>query len=700
MADVITTLIDLGTPINVTVEANGAEWIAEENRRDNEAQRVQAETVRTENENIRKQAENQRIQNENLRKRTVETIEREYAPRLNAVESGSPKGVFGSLALLQTDTNANTTEGKKYTYITTDNGNWNYWDSTTSTWKAGGLYQSVKGEAYNININDADNNFEANNVEDALKEVAIKNQASNALVGKATGELLSIYTAPAKARKLDILGNTIATPTDPTKPISPDNPAILESVGEGNLFDGLLESGGYFNGVKGSATSYIRSVNKFHIQPNTAYTVSNNKGNTNGNIIWFDKGGNFISNSSDLVNQISPRNAYQCAINIFATNINIADYTWCQLNYGSTPQPYVPYGSFKVHVCGKNLLPNNATTQTINGVTFTVNPDKSITANGTATSNISLSIVYSMNYSQNAGNYILSGCPSNGSETTFLLRTGGLNVPNVYDLGNGASYTLKTKSNIGVALDIKSGYTCNNLVFKPMIRLTSDTDNTYSPYIGQEYTVPLKDTQGNFIPFRGLETAQDRIFKDIDGLWKKKANTKEYTLLASDVTRMYTGFANRDMVYLKLSTLIGMSDYGITDNIATKLLTQISTPRNNISLDGADVYWKHGISDTEWYITMPKNKYATLVEVQTALAGTKIIYPLATPTTITLHADAQTVLNQIEKLKDGQTVIYGTDKVSPSFDVEYVEDANKVIGNLKDEITKLKLALINLGGNV
>ena len=41
---------------------------------------------------------------------------------------------------------------------------------------------------------------------------------------------------------------------------------------------------------------------------------------------------------------------------------------------------------------GKNLLKNNATTQTVNGVTFIVNEDGSIVANGTATADSTLII--------------------------------------------------------------------------------------------------------------------------------------------------------------------------------------------------------------------------------------------------------------------------------------------------------------------
>ena len=124
---------------------------------------------------------------------------------------------------------------------------------------------------------------------------------------------------------------------------------------------------------------------------------------------------------------------------------------------------------------GKNLLENTATSQTINGVTFTVNKDKSITANGTATANTYFVVNSNVNLK---GEYILNGCPSGGSNSTYYLYVQGL-FPN--DIGNGATFTFdETSKQIGIG--IMSGTTVSNLTFYPMIRLASITDSTYEPY--------------------------------------------------------------------------------------------------------------------------------------------------------------------------------------------------------------------------
>lgn len=80
--------------------------------------------------------------------------------------------------------------------------------------------------------------------------------------------------------------------------------------------------------------------------------------------------------------------------------------------YGETPQggtveaPVALTGVDSVQVCGRNLLPNKAITKTVAGITYTVNPDKSVTAKGTASS--WGNIVIDADFSLPAGTYTLN----------------------------------------------------------------------------------------------------------------------------------------------------------------------------------------------------------------------------------------------------------------------------------------------------
>lgn len=137
----------------------------------------------------------------------------------------------------------------------------------------------------------------------------------------------------------------------------------------------------------------------------------------------------------------------------------------------------------------KNLLRNNAVSQTISGITFTVNTDTTspeygaVNVSGTATD----LIVFVLN-NVNALKYnvptILSGCPSGGSinkyELTYYDDSTGSSIA-YRDFGNGVEIPANSNS-FRVAIIIRSGVTVSDLIFYPMLRFASVADDTYVPY--------------------------------------------------------------------------------------------------------------------------------------------------------------------------------------------------------------------------
>lgn len=129
---------------------------------------------------------------------------------------------------------------------------------------------------------------------------------------------------------------------------------------------------------------------------------------------------------------------------------------------------------------GYNLLEITADTQTINGVTFTV--DKSagtITANGTATSTIwNLILLSSKVFTENV---VVSGCPTGGNySNTYSIQTDAVDGTTYYDFGSG--FTFPQGKSMTLRIVIRSGYTCNNLVFKPMIVPAELAGMPFQPY--------------------------------------------------------------------------------------------------------------------------------------------------------------------------------------------------------------------------
>lgn len=161
-----------------------------------------------------------------------------------------------------------------------------------------------------------------------------------------------------------------------------------------------------------------------------------------------------------------------------------ADVT--ELTVGIEPvQDLNGYDAPWVGGAGKNLLNITTTTQTVSGVTFTVNSDGTIKANGTASARIALALATNASETPILNkSVIMNGCPSGGSTNTYFIQWYGYDGASAVanDTGNGTSAFTPTSTAGVIAIVIQSGVAVNNLVFKPMIRLSTETDPTWQPY--------------------------------------------------------------------------------------------------------------------------------------------------------------------------------------------------------------------------
>lgn len=154
---------------------------------------------------------------------------------------------------------------------------------------------------------------------------------------------------------------------------------------------------------------------------------------------------------------------------------------------------------------GKNLIPypySGGSSDTINGVTFTVGSDGTVTANGTATANAEFFVAQGRHINFPAGTYTLSGLPSGASSTTFVYNSyagsGNSSSSDLFDFRAFSDRTVTVESEIKtftLAIRIIGGYTANNLVFKPMFELGS-TATDYEPYAGDTYSITFPTEAG------------------------------------------------------------------------------------------------------------------------------------------------------------------------------------------------------------
>lgn len=141
---------------------------------------------------------------------------------------------------------------------------------------------------------------------------------------------------------------------------------------------------------------------------------------------------------------------------------------------------------------GKNLLKNTATSLTVSGVTFTVNEDGTITANGTATVRAQIRVG---NVNLTAGTYIVSQGFKSSKDSTGAVSFASYTINGTttfIDLAadDQCQFTIDTNVKVGFTAEVRTaGQTVSNLVFKPMIRYASITDDTYEPYTEQTITL-------------------------------------------------------------------------------------------------------------------------------------------------------------------------------------------------------------------
>lgn len=178
------------------------------------------------------------------------------------------------------------------------------------------------------------------------------------------------------------------------------------------------------------------------------------------------------------------------------------EFKHIQLEYGDTATEYESYidpTTVTLTSCGRNLIPykSNLASETIRGITFTVNPDKSITCNGTATANATFNLTD--NYRLPFGRYKMTGTPSGGNDSIRLQTNkivGEEYITGSIDSGNTGLLNIDQDCVVYTYIVILSGQTVSNMTFKPMIVLESESDTTYEPSVWNTST-PAADGTGN-----------------------------------------------------------------------------------------------------------------------------------------------------------------------------------------------------------
>ena len=139
-----------------------------------------------------------------------------------------------------------------------------------------------------------------------------------------------------------------------------------------------------------------------------------------------------------------------------------------------------------VAVTGKNLIPPKAASETINGVTCTVNADGSLTLNGTATGNC---FFHCPDMEIVSGIYTLSSGVKLPAGITLILRKKDINKQIMYVYAGSSSKTKPTgySGKAFVYVAVSSGTTVTKLTLYPQLEVGREA-TAYEPYQGETIT--------------------------------------------------------------------------------------------------------------------------------------------------------------------------------------------------------------------
>ena len=325
--------------------------------------------------------------------------------------------------------------------------------------------------------------------EAAASAASLKNDYSNALKGKASGLVIRV---------------------DDVAPV--EHYPVVKVHGKNLIPFPYYNMGGEINGITYTVNNDGSITAKGTATANAALYLTkglaNIKGTVfmsgcpNGGSITASSGGGFSLRMNKFVNGVEVTggadvgngnritlNGEEIRIYVVVLSGKTVDCIFYpMLSYGETATEYTPYidpATIALARCGKNIYQCKAKTQTINGVTFTVNADGSVTANGTATKATFLGLG---SLSVKAGEkYFLSGSPAGSGFDTYLLYIhNNTTGSDIYDLGAGKAFTAAA-GDLGLTIAVYADSTVNNLIFKPMV-VYGEESGAFEPYNGETYT--------------------------------------------------------------------------------------------------------------------------------------------------------------------------------------------------------------------
>lgn len=466
-------------------------------------------------------------------------------------------------------------------------------------------------------------------------------------------------------------------------------PSEIKTVGSNvNLFD--KDNVNKLNGVPDVSSITSNTVAKsFYVQakPNTTYTVSRKiigsrfVVGTTANIPKIgetiidrkvnNEGSSITLTTSKNVNYLVVYYLYNSGENEEEILDNI------KIEKGSTATPLSAYGTGCVEkkVQNRNFLYYTAQNQTINGVEFLINKDKSIKAKGTATAMTDFYLIGNANTYEDiglTGNFKINGCKSN-SWSKYMLYVVQKDINNklsyYQNVQESINITIKKGDTFRVFIRVLSQITVNDTIFPA---LQSSDDNNNSIYVeSKEQTIVMPVQQ---------EMLQGDYIEDVEHHeWGKYIFTGKETIenigKSGDITFFKTSLSNlSDFNYIDDNTV----NYMCTHFKAIKVADRFQNNTFFINIEKKVSLCSQEITTIDALKAYLKARYDANDPVM-------IYYKLANAIDLELTEAQKAVREQKLHTYKNVTNINLSDELA-SIDVTYKKDLDTILNNLQAQI--------------
>ena len=307
------------------------------------------------------------------------------------------------------------------------------------------------------------------------------------------------------------------------------------------------------------------------------------------------------------------------------------------------PTPVTPQeihcvkGNNVVTISNGNVLPNNLSDGSMNGITYTINGDKSIKLSGTATSRVEPNLYKGAGYTIPAGVY---------KNTTAYNIIGFTGKEYIVFNANGSTNLTKDVTFQQLYFRVENGATVNETIY-PQIILSSKTDTSYVPYEKTEYEINL----GN-IELNAIEDFKD-YFKKEKNKWYKVENIGSCTFEGNE------NFSFKDAGTINQRFDIPTSALNISSQqeYKYKLFTHFRSSTSN-----SGVWGEYYMSSDLLVIKDNDNKMTSLEDFKAWLSANKPTIYYARISPIDIEITDTTLITQLNEISQalsqkGTTII-------------------------------------------